>query len=271
MERVQEPARSSVPLIGPVTTPETAPMADQAKEPAAAAESRRGPPFPAAIRLRDLALVVVLTAAVLLAIRLLIPAGLRTPDNLLLLLAIQSAVPLAAVHLVIVRGRGIAWPDLGLRPAPRGWYLRALLLTLPVLPLIGIVNALTQALAGGQIRNPQIEILAPMATSWTGLAGLLLMAGMVAPFVEEVVFRGLLYGWLRQRLGIAAGAALSALAFAAAHGILILVPALFLHGLILAVVYERSASLWPPIILHGAFNAVMAIALFAALAAGVTP
>ncbi len=221
------------------------------------------------LRARDLLLVIALTAVLVLVVRFLVRDQARTTEAVLLLLGLQSAIPMAAIYLVIIRGRGLSWRDLGLRPASAGWFVGAALLGLATLPLVGLVNYLSQTLAGGAARNPQLDILAPIAMSWRGLIGLLLMAGVVAPIVEEIVFRGLLFGWLRPRWGIAVAAAASALGFAAAHGIPLLIPALFLQGVIFALVYERSGSLWPPIIMHGVFNAVMSLALFAVLATGV--
>jgi uncharacterized protein len=224
-----------------------------------------------ALRARDLLLVVALTVTLVLTVRLLVRDQQRTTDVVLLLLTVQSVIPLAAIYLVIVRGRGLAWSDLGLRAASLRWCVNGALLGLATLPLVGFVNFLTQMLAGGSFRNPQIDLLAPIATSLQGFLGLLLMAGVVAPIVEEIVFRGLLYGWLRSRWGVSVGVAASALAFAVAHGIPMLMPALFLQGAIFAWLYERSGSLWPPIIMHGVFNSVMSLVLFAALAAGVIP
>lgn len=228
-------------------------------------------PEPAAARGRDLLLILAITLVVLLSIRLTIGAPAAGPAVMLVLLAVQAVVPLIAVYLVVVRRRGVSWRQIGLRPAPRGWYSRAVLLALLTLFLVAGVNLAMQALTGEPLRNPQIEILAPVAVSWPALLGLLAVAGIVFPFVEEILFRGLLYGWLRGRFGVAAGFVLSAVMFAGAHGILILLPALFVVGLMLAWTRERSGSLWPPIILHGSFNALMVLLLYAVLAAGALP
>ncbi|RMD61098.1 MAG: CPBP family intramembrane metalloprotease, partial [Alphaproteobacteria bacterium] len=81
-----------------------------------------------------------------------------------------------------------------------------------------------------------------------------------------------LYGWLRSRVRSGFGAAvLSGIGFAVLHGLPVLIPALSVIGLALAIVYERSGSLWPAIITHGVFNAFMVAALYTALAAGVGP
>jgi membrane protease YdiL (CAAX protease family) len=172
---------------------------------------------------------------------------------------------------VLIRGRGLGWATLGLRPAPRHWLLRAVLVALASLPLVAAVNLATQMLAGGPIRNPQLDIVAPGGFSWRGLIGMVVMAGMVAPMVEEILFRGLLYGWLRGRLGVAAAVVLSAFLFALVHGIPMLMPAIAVQGVLLALLYERSGSLWPAIVMHGTFNAIMTLALYAALAAGLSP
>lgn len=240
---MQEPLPTSVPVIPPSPRP--------------------------SVRARDLLLVVALTVALVLLVRFLLRGQVRSAEWIIPLLGVQSAIPLAAVYLVIIRGRGVSWRDLGLRPISPGWVLGAIMLGIATVFAIGFVNYLSQSLAGGAMRNPQIEILAPIAMSWQGLLGLLVMAGVVAPIVEEIVFRGVFYAWLRARWGVAVGAFVSALAFALAHGIPILIPALLAQGVILALVYERSGSLWAPIIIHGVFNAVMSLAMFAALSAGV--
>jgi uncharacterized protein len=223
------------------------------------------------IRGSDLLLVIGITAALLILISWMIDDPALTVGFVVAMLAIQSAVPITAVYLVVIRGRGLSWTDIGFREVSKRWYLRAALIALAMLPAVALVNLATQALLGGPYRNPQLEVIAPEGFSWTGLAAMLVMIGIVAPIVEEVVFRGLLYGWLRHRLGIAASVTLSALAFAGVHGIAILIPALAVTGVILALVYERSRSLWPPIIVHGIFNTIMTLALYAALAAGMSP
>jgi membrane protease YdiL (CAAX protease family) len=47
-----------------------------------------------------------------------------------------------------------------------------------------------------------------------------------------------------------------------------LVPALTAIGIALALLYHRCGSLWPVILAHGAFNAIMVAGLYAGLAAG---
>jgi uncharacterized protein len=217
----------------------------------------------------DLILVLALTAGLYLLVGRLIGDPTMGILTVVSILALQSAIPMAVVYLVVIRARGLAWADIGFRAIPTGWALRAFLVALAVLPAMLLVNLATQTLTGRPFRNPQLEFLAPAGFSWEGLVGMLVVVAVIVPIVEETVFRGLLYGWLRSRLGVAAAVILSSLIFAFGHGILMLVPALAVTGLVLALVYEKSGSLWPPIIVHGAINAAMTIALYAALAADV--
>ena len=75
------------------------------------------------------------------------------------------------------------------------------------------------------------------------------------PFVEELTFRGLLYGTLRTVTGVPLAAMASACIFAIAHGY---GPTGFLSvlisGLLWAIAYERTRSLVPGILAHAANN-----------------
>jgi membrane protease YdiL (CAAX protease family) len=81
----------------------------------------------------------------------------------------------------------------------------------------------------------------------------------IAPFVEEFFFRGLLYRSFRASWGVAAGALISGLLFGVVHlgsAEAVVLPILAAFGVILALVYEKTQSLWPCIMLHTAYNAI---------------
>ena len=75
------------------------------------------------------------------------------------------------------------------------------------------------------------------------------------PFIEELTFRGLLYGTLRTITGAPLAAVASGCLFAAAHGYgLSGFLSVFLSGIIWALAYERSRSLVPGILAHAVNN-----------------
>jgi membrane protease YdiL (CAAX protease family) len=85
--------------------------------------------------------------------------------------------------------------------------------------------------------------------------GLLLM-GVLAPLTEELVFRGLLYGWLAGLWGTTAAWLLSSLCFAAAHVELAHVLLVLPLGLWLGWLRRRTDSLWPSLVAHMLNNGV---------------
>jgi len=81
----------------------------------------------------------------------------------------------------------------------------------------------------------------------------LLLAGLVAPVVEEILFRGLIFRGLYNAKRSLTAAVLSALIFALFHSAEVALP-VFVLGLGCAVVYEQCQTLVAPIAVHAAYN-----------------
>ena len=94
--------------------------------------------------------------------------------------------------------------------------------------------------------------------SLLAFAGGAILTTIMAPLAEELFFRGFLYGGLR-RYGVPIAAVVSGLVFGGVHiggsPIGFLVP-LAVLGIILALLYERTGSLYPPIALHALNNSI---------------
>jgi uncharacterized protein len=95
--------------------------------------------------------------------------------------------------------------------------------------------------------------------------GLLLLAVLVAPICEEVLFRGFLFMGFTRAMPVVWAAVFSAFIFAAAHDDLPSFPVLFCIGLLLAFVRWRTRSLWPGILLHLLNNAWSAVSILLVL------
>ena len=85
---------------------------------------------------------------------------------------------------------------------------------------------------------------------------LLFALAVLAPLVEELIFRGLLYGWLAGRWGTIVAWIVSSLAFAAAHiewkHIVLVLPL----GLWFGWLRRRTGSLWPSLVAHMVNNGI---------------
>ena len=102
--------------------------------------------------------------------------------------------------------------------------------------------------------------------SWGLVARETIGSALWAPLGEEVAFRGVLYPALRTRFGVAPAATLSAAVFALAHGYGVLgFAAVFWSGILWALAYERTGSLWPCIVAHAAGNLVATVGVVALL------
>jgi membrane protease YdiL (CAAX protease family) len=99
---------------------------------------------------------------------------------------------------------------------------------------------------------------------WTTLATLL-VAVIVAPFCEEIFFRGYFFQGLRLRISIWLAVIVSAVIFGLAHGDLGSLALLIVIGLALAIIRWRTRSLWPGMALHMFNNALGALIIFQAL------
>ncbi len=170
-----------------------------------------------------------------------------------------------------IRRHGAPWRSLGLRPVgvgtllamvPLGFVLLVvnLLVLIPFAALLGDEDA-----AEGTTSGPLAD---PAALSGADVLWLALPIAVVAPVVEEVLFRGLLYRYLRGRFGRRrVGLVMAVIVSAAIFGVLhVVVPPIFVMGLVLAALAERYDSLLPGIVLHATNNGLVVLAI--AVAAG---
>jgi membrane protease YdiL (CAAX protease family) len=86
----------------------------------------------------------------------------------------------------------------------------------------------------------------------------ILLIAIAAPICEEVCFRGMLFGGLRERMPGVVAALVSGLVFGALHATtgVTAVPPLMILGVLLALLYERTGSIVPGILLHMLNNSI---------------
>ena len=93
----------------------------------------------------------------------------------------------------------------------------------------------------------------------------IVLGALVIPVGEELFFRGFLFRWMRNRLSFRTAVLMSALVFSVFHLIPIQAIMVFPLGVLNAWMYERSRSLWPPIVLHITNNLFALVISFAVL------
>lgn len=83
----------------------------------------------------------------------------------------------------------------------------------------------------------------------------IVMACIVAPLVEELLFRGYFYGTLRHLTHPVFAAAIVGALFAVVHGNLPALLPLWVFSILLCLAYEFTRCLWVPVGMHVFFNA----------------
>lgn len=93
-------------------------------------------------------------------------------------------------------------------------------------------------------------------TSAPAAAMVLINGALIAPVVEELFFRGLIFNALALRMPVIVAAVLSGAFFGISHGDPVLFPVLMLFGILQALIYRASGNLVVPMLVHAANNAI---------------
>jgi membrane protease YdiL (CAAX protease family) len=216
------------------------------------------------LRLRFLDLVMsVVTGAICLAaalygLRLLLgPQRLAAtmtggdPTGLILLFTLFFAAVVIAVAAGTVRHGRAAAGLLGLRPfAARWWWLAPACTLLLSMALDEGLLRLARTLSGVDLTPQTHHVVAGLATTLPLALGATLVIGLLGPFAEELLFRGLIWGYVEGRFDGRAAWAISSLLFAVAHWEPAHVALVLPIGILLGWIRWRSASLWPCVVAH---------------------
>lgn len=157
---------------------------------------------------------------------------------------------------VVIRIRGLA--AFGFRRAERRHLVVAAVLGLVAYVLSTIV-AVAYMLVNGDVQNVQSSYDAAAAAGWWSLAFTLVAGAIITPLGEEAFFRGVLANALFARYGTWIGVLVSAAIFAVAHGINPIMPVAFVVGVLAALMFRWSGSIWPAVVLHGVNNATASL------------
>lgn len=165
-------------------------------------------------------------------------------------LVITSVVNLVVVALGVwlTRHRGGRLAELGFRPLP----LRKL-----YVPLLGFIGSLPLFLAyiwiarGTQGLRPEASGQAAAFDSPGTILLSIMSVVIIGPFAEEIIFRGFLFGGLRRWLPVWGAILVSGLLFGALH----FSPLIVIMGIVLAIVYASTGSLYASMLTHFLYNA----------------
>jgi membrane protease YdiL (CAAX protease family) len=185
------------------------------------------------------------------------------PENTLFLLTLQLlfyGLVFAFIYFVVVlRYRRPFWTAIR-------WHKPTGAQTLKLF-LGGILLAVAVGLAPTLLPDRESFPLERMFNSEQAAYGVAAFAILIAPFMEELIFRGFLFSVFENKIGIHFAVGITALLFAALHvpeywGAWNHVALILLVGMTFSLARGITGSLTPSVILHIAYNASLMTGLF---------
>jgi len=164
-----------------------------------------------------------------------------------------------------------SWSEIGIWPVRWQWYWLLIVVGLVIvfIPIRTLLGVITQLVLEGNLDSMQARaqlLMGGETFSWLDFAITLLGAGILAPVSEELYFRGLLHRWFQSRFGFWPRVLLSSVLFGLAHfDSLAVIISSFIMGVMNAIAYEKSKSLWLPILIHVFNNSLAVVILYALL------
>lgn len=219
--------------------------------------------------LKIVALVVGYFAALIFALFVVsfVRDGASTTALFILVLLGSSVVMGIGMWAFVVSPLGGRWDVIGWGPPARSmwnllWQIPLVIVSALIVQIAVIAPFTSAEPAQGSVEDVLVGTSLPVVA-----IGVTLICGVV-PVWEELFFRGVVFGMIRTRLGRWGGAALAGCVFAIVHLVAVGFPYLAVIGFSLCIMAEWYRSVVPGIILHSVNNALVAITLLTAAAAG---
>ncbi|GBE24469.1 CAAX amino terminal protease self- immunity [bacterium BMS3Bbin02] len=188
-----------------------------------------------------------------------------------LAVAVAGAVQLfAGLAIIFVFAREWAGDGfaraVGLRIKVSDWWMFFVGFGLQIVIVLAVLDPLIRLLNIEQPEQQQIAEIIAAASGVVGVVALMVVTTVLAPIIEEIIYRAVLLRAIL-RLGVRDSTAivLSAAVFASIHLVdpqaALVVPGLFVLGVVLSYVTLKSGDLSRAILIHAGVNSLAAIAL----------
>lgn len=175
------------------------------------------------------------------------------------------SVPYIVMWVLIARSakrRRITLAQLtGMRRPPLETIPLVVLFTFAALIAVAMWGAFVVQL-GVKMPNPTYEIARALKRSPVTLSIIALLSVTLGPFVEELLFRGIVLPSMRRKWGTTWAVVGSAFLFSVIHFQPWSIPALFAVGVVLGLIYVQTRSLWASVALHSTYNFVVALIVY---------
>ncbi len=180
------------------------------------------------------------------------------------LLAASAVLPAATALLWLwfytVQREPGGWTAIGVLRPPRHWFPLAMLAGLLAVAGNSLVVLLTRPFLGSPKQLPMGGEMGLWNGPFLYLVLFAIGAVILAPLLEELIFRSLLFGKLRQCLSFWPAAVVAAIAHAVVHFDPATMPGLTVTFIFFAFLYAWSGSVLVPVVAHGTHNLCVLLA-----------
>ncbi|MFS0644385.1 CPBP family intramembrane glutamic endopeptidase [Siminovitchia sp. 179-K 8D1 HS] len=169
-----------------------------------------------------------------------------------------AIILISGVYLIALRPKKLSWSEVGIKKfTVKDWKI---IVIFSIILMVGaVIIMLLTIFIGNSWENSKTEAIQQNVTFLTVLIAFI-SAAIISPIYEEIFYRGFIYRWLRTRIGFIGAILLSAIIFTIIHiPTYNAMPVNFFSGIILALAYERTNSIWPSVMIHGLTNGIMVL------------
>ncbi|MBD3165020.1 CPBP family intramembrane metalloprotease [bacterium] len=178
------------------------------------------------------------------------------PWDLKLIFMLNQAVIILPVLLFLRTTRRDILGELRIRPVPRNMLLHGALAGVGLAVVGDELTRLIDLIV--PIPEEIGEALRMLMTYDSGFDFLVIFATicLIAPLVEEMLFRGFIQRWTEGRIGVTNGVMLTSALFAFVHGNKYFVIPILIMAVVIGAIAWRTESVWPSVALHGTNNLI---------------
>lgn len=191
-----------------------------------------------------------------------------SPDNplfgaIFLESLLQAVLILGLIALWLKLKYRASWRELGLQgESYPGWAWLGIKQGALLFVGVTIVSMLLILVYPFEVKPQQTTEIFSAATTWQQMILISCVVSVLAPVSEELYFRSFLYLALRKRLGRLPGLIIANCFFGMMHLDLLRFIPITLGGIWLTILYEKTGSLYPSIVAHAVWNALMISMVF---------
>lgn len=158
------------------------------------------------------------------------------------------------VYFIAIKPKNLSWKEVGFQRFSKSYWSPIIGWTIVLIIGSILLSYIMEWLFDIGTNNNKTNSLQTRLTT-INISITFVSAAIISPIYEEIFYRGFLYRWFRSKYGLLAGMFISSFIFMIVHiPTFNSLPYTFLSGLVFAWTYEKTQSIYPPMIIHGTFN-----------------